>query len=254
MNQLNSKHALVTGGGTGIGAAIAMTVACAGATVTICGRRLEPLQAVAAKNSAIRAVVADVTNEASMAKLHEQAETVGKPIDIVIANAGIAESAPAHKTSLELWQKTLDVNLTGAFLSVKPALAGMRQRGFGRIVFIASTAGLRGYAYVAPYTAAKHGVVGLARALAVEVAAFGVTVNAVCPGYTETPMLEESIARIVDTTKRDAAAVRATLAAGNPQRRLIKPQEVAEVVLWLCSDVGAAITGQAISVSGGETW
>ena len=254
MNRLDGKHALVTGGGTGIGAAIARALARAGATVTICGRRLAPLQAVAAQNPAIRAAVADVTDEASMAKLHEQAEAAGNPIDIVIANAGMAESAPAHKTSLELWRRTLDVNLTGAFLSVKPALAGMRKRGFGRIVFIASTAGLKGYAYVAPYTAAKHGVVGLARALAVETAAFGVTVNAVCPGYTDTPMLEQSIARIVDATKREAAEVRATLAVGNPRGRLIEPREIAEVVLWLCGDAAAAITGQAISISGGEAW
>jgi NAD(P)-dependent dehydrogenase (short-subunit alcohol dehydrogenase family) len=254
MNPLDGRHAFVTGGGTGIGAAIAMTLARAGATVTICGRRMAPLQAVAAGDSNIRAVAADVTDEGSMAKVHKQAEAAHKPFDIVVANAGMAENAPAHKTSRELWTKTLEVNLTGAFLTVKPALAGMRERSFGRIVFIASTAGLKGYAYVAPYVAAKHGVVGLMRALAVETAAAGITVNAVCPGFTDTPMLEESIERIVATTKRGAADVRATLSAGNPQGRLIEPQEVAEAVLWLCSDWAGAITGQTISVSGGETW
>ena len=254
MNTLAGRHALVTGGGTGIGAAIAMTLAGAGATVTICGRRLQPLQAMATDDDSIRAVTADVTDEASLAKLYEQAETAGKPVDIVVANAGMAESMPAHKTSLELWSRTLNVNLTGAFLSVKPALAGMRERGWGRIVFIASTAGLKGYAYVAPYVAAKHGVVGLTRALALETATAGITVNAVCPGFTETAMLADSIERIVETTKRSAAEVRAALAASNPQGRFIAPQEVADAVLWLCGTASAAITGQAISVSGGETW
>jgi NAD(P)-dependent dehydrogenase (short-subunit alcohol dehydrogenase family) len=254
MNALAGRYALVTGGGTGIGAAIAKTLARAGATVTICGRRLQPLQEVAAGESNIRAVMADVTDETSMTALYAQAETAGRPIDIVVANAGMAESAPAHKTSLELWNQTLNVNLTGAFLSAKPALAGMRKRGFGRIVFIASTAGLKGYAYVAPYVAAKHGVVGLTRALALETAAAGITVNAVCPGFTDTAMLTDSIDRIVETTQRSGADVRATLAASNPQGRFIQPQEVADVVLWLCGDASASITGQAISVSGGETW
>jgi NAD(P)-dependent dehydrogenase (short-subunit alcohol dehydrogenase family) len=254
MDTLAGRHALVTGGGTGIGAAIATGFARAGATVTICGRHLQPLQAVAARDKNIRTAKADVTDEASMARLYEDAEATGKPIDIVVANAGMAESAPAHRTSLELWNRTLDVNLTGAFLSVKPALTPMRERGFGRIVFIASTAGLKGYAYVAPYVAAKHGVVGLARALALETASAGITVNAVCPGFTETAMLVRSIDRIADTTKLDAADVRATLAATNPQGRFIQPQEVADAVLWLCGRASAAITGQAISVSGGETW
>ena len=254
MTALAGRHAFVTGGGTGIGAAIAHQLAAAGATVTICGRRLQPLQAMAAADARIRAASADVTDDAAMMKLHEQAETAGEPIDIVIANAGMSESAPAHNTSFELWNRTLAVNLTGAFLSVKPALAPMRKRGFGRIVFIASTAALKGYAYVVPYVAAKHGVVGLMRALAIEMAPSGVTVNAVCPGFTETTMLAESIDRIADATKRSRADVRTALAARNPQGRFIKPKEVAEVVLWLCGSASASITGQAISVSGGETW
>jgi NAD(P)-dependent dehydrogenase (short-subunit alcohol dehydrogenase family) len=254
MNALAGRHALVTGGGTGIGAAIATTLARAGALVTICGRRQQPLQTIAEGDSNIRAMIADVTDEASVAKLYQQAEAAGEPIDIVVANAGMAESAPAHKTSLDLWTRTLNVNLTGAFLTVKPALAGMRERGRGRIVFIASTAGLKGYAYVAPYVAAKHGVVGLARALAVETAATGITVNAVCPGFTDTPMLNESIRHIVETTKRNQAEVRATLAKRNAQARFVQPKEVADVVFWLCSDAAAAVTGQAIGVSGGETW
>jgi len=254
MSTLAGRHALVTGGGTGIGAAIATTLAHAGAAVTICGRRQQPLQAIAEGNSNIRAITADVTDETSVAGLYQQAEATGEPIDIVVANAGMAESAPAHKTSLDLWTRTLNVNLTGAFLTVKPALAGMRKRGHGRIVFIASTAGLKGYAYVAPYVAAKHGVVGLARALAVETASTGITVNAVCPGFTDTPMLNESIRHIVETTKRDEADVRDELAKRHAQARFVQPKEVADVVLWLCSDAAAAVTGQAIAVSGGETW
>jgi NAD(P)-dependent dehydrogenase (short-subunit alcohol dehydrogenase family) len=254
MSTLAGRHALVTGGGTGIGAAIAVTLARAGAVVTICGRRQQPLQTIVAENSNIRAMTADVTDEASVVKLYQEAEAAGDPIDIVVANAGMSESAPAHKTSLDLWTRTLNVNLTGAFLTVKPALAGMRDRGHGRIVFIASTAGLKGYAYVAPYVAAKHGVVGLARALAVETATTGITVNAVCPGFTDTPMLNESIRHIVETTKRNEEDVRATLAKRNAQARFVQPKEVADVVLWLCSDAAAAVTGQAIAVSGGEAW
>jgi NAD(P)-dependent dehydrogenase (short-subunit alcohol dehydrogenase family) len=252
MSALAGRHALVTGGGTGIGAAIATTLARAGATVTICGRRVEPLEMTAAGAANIRTVAADVTSEGSVAKIYAHVEA--EPFDIVIANAGIAESAPAAKTSLELWNRTIEVNLTGAFLTVKPALAAMRARGWGRIVFIASTAGLKGYAYVAPYVAAKHGVIGLMRALAIETASAGITVNAVCPGFTETAMLSETVERIVVATDRSGADVRATLAANNPLGRFIRPQEVADAVLWLCAGESAAITGQAISVSGGETW
>lgn len=254
MTNLAGKHALVTGGGSGIGAAIALTLAKAGAAVTICGRRRGPLESTAAQNKNIRAESADVTDEQSVAALYRNAQAVRGPFAIVVANAGGASSAPAEKVSRELWQQTIEVNLTGAFLSVQPALAGMRERRFGRIVFIASTAGLRGAAYVAPYVAAKHGVVGLARALALETAKQGITVNAVCPGYTETPMLEEAVQRIAAMTKRSEAEARATLAAKNPQGRLITPQEVADAVLWLCAEGSADITGQAIDISGGETW
>jgi NAD(P)-dependent dehydrogenase (short-subunit alcohol dehydrogenase family) len=254
VSALAGRHALVTGGGTGIGAAIATTLAQAGAVVTICGRRLAQLQATAAGEPNIRAVAADVTCEKSVSKLYDGAESSGQPFDIVVANAGIAESAPAAKTSLDLWNRTLEVNLTGAFLTVKPALTAMRARGWGRIVFIASTAGLKGYAYVAPYVAAKHGVIGLMRALALETATAGITVNAVCPGFTETTILTAAVERIVQATGRSEAEARATLAVNNPQGRFVRPQEVADAVLWLCADASAAITGQAISVSGGETW
>jgi NAD(P)-dependent dehydrogenase (short-subunit alcohol dehydrogenase family) len=252
--EIAGRHALVTGGGSGVGKAIALALAKAGVAVTICGRREAALAEVAKESDRIFGLAADVTNEADMAALHEKAEAAHGPFDIVVANAGMAASAPAPKTSLADWQRTLDVNLTGAFLTVKPALAGMLARKAGRIVFVASTAGLKGYAYVAPYVAAKHGVVGLMRALAAETAKSGITVNVVCPGFVETHMLEDSIRRIVAKTGRSAEEARHTLSATNPQGRFIQPEEVADAVLWLCSDAARSITGQAISISGGETW
>ncbi|MVA99080.1 SDR family NAD(P)-dependent oxidoreductase [Nitratireductor sp. CAU 1489] len=251
---MGTRHALVTGGGSGVGKAIALALAEAGIEVTICGRRQQSLDTVAQSNRRIHGVSADVTDEASVKALYETAAAARGAFDIVVANAGMSGSAPAHKTTLGDWQRTLDVNLTGAFLTVRPALAGMLERKRGHIVFVASTAGLKGYAYVAPYVAAKHGVVGLMRALACETAKSGVTVNAVCPGFTETEMLDGSIARIVEKTGRSASEARAMLAATNPQGRLIEPDEVAATVLWLAGENARSITGQAISVSGGETW
>jgi NAD(P)-dependent dehydrogenase (short-subunit alcohol dehydrogenase family) len=250
---LAGKHALVTGGGTGIGAAIALALAERGAAVTICGRRLAELQASASRHKNLHPQAADVTDADALQCLYDDAQAARGSFGIVVANAGAAESAPAEKISRALWDATIAVNLTGAFLSVQPALAAMRKGNWGRIVFVASTAGLKGYAYVAPYVAAKHGVIGLVRALAIETATTGITVNAVCPGYVETPMLERAVDRIVAATKRDAAETRSALAANNPQARFIKPAEVAAAVVWLCGGDSAAITGQAISISGGET-
>src|SRR6202050_956626 len=246
---VSGKHALVTGGGSGIGATIALALAEAGAIVTVCGRRRQQLDEMATRHKNIHAETADVTDQKSLAQLYGRG-----PFDIVVANAGGAQSAPAEKISAELWSNTLNVNLTGAFFSVQPALSGMRAKKWGRIVFIASTAGIRAAPYIAPYVAAKHGVIGLMRTLALETAKNGITVNAVCPSYTETPMLEQAVARIVATTKRSEDEARKALAGKNPQGRFIKPEEVADTVLWLCSDGAASITGQAISLSGGETW
>jgi NAD(P)-dependent dehydrogenase (short-subunit alcohol dehydrogenase family) len=244
------RHALVTGGGSGLGKAIALALAEAGVAVTICGRNQARLAAV--EHPRVHALTADVTDEASVARLYAAANKARGPFDVVIANAGGSSSASAARVSLADWQATLAVNLTGAFLTVQPALAPMIEGGAGRIVFIASTAGLRGYPYVAPYVAAKHGVIGLMRALATELAKTAVTVNAVCPGFAETELLAESIDRIVAKTGRSEAEARASL--HNPQGRFVTPGEVAATVLWLVSEAAQSVTGQAISVSGGETW
>lgn len=245
------RHALVTGGSSGIGRAIALSLAAEGIAVTICGRRESELAKVAAEGENIHAITADITDEASVAALYEQAEAARGPFDIVIANAGTASSAPAHKTSLEDWNRIVNVNLTGAFLTVRPALEGMAERGSGRIIFIASVAGLRGTAYVAPYVASKHGVVGLARALAAELLKTGVTVNAICPAYVQTEMLEDSIRRVMEKTGRSEEEARRSFAEMNPNQRLIQPEEVAAAAMWLVSDAAISVTGQAIPISGG---
>jgi NAD(P)-dependent dehydrogenase (short-subunit alcohol dehydrogenase family) len=254
MDLLANRHALITGGGTGIGAAIARALAKEGASVSVAGRRRGPLDNVASALASATAVVADVTREGDCVSMVEAARAAHGPIDIVVANAGVAESAPFKKMNLAHWQRSLDVNLTGAFLTVRAALGDITRAGVGesrRIIFIASTAGIKGYAYVAAYCAAKHGVVGLARALSVELAASGVTVNAVCPGYTETPLLEASVRNIAAVTGRSAQDSRDELARDNAHGRLITPEEVAQTVLWLCSPAAGSINGQAIAVAGG---
>lgn len=261
---MQGQHALVTGAARGIGAAIARMLAAEGASVTLLGRSHDALSnvltevrrlAVSKANPSTPAhgtVAADVTDPQQVEAAFERATAERGPITILINNAGQAESAPFSKTSLDLWNRMLAVNLTGTFLCSQAALPGMLAAGRGRIVNIASTAGQRGYAYVSAYAAAKHGVIGLTRSLALEVAKKGITVNAVCPGYTETDILRESIANVVAKTGRSEAEARATFAASNPQERIVQPEQVADAVRWLCGDAAAAITGQAISVSGGE--
>jgi NAD(P)-dependent dehydrogenase (short-subunit alcohol dehydrogenase family) len=252
MGVLDHRHALVTGGGTGIGAAIAKALAGAGAAVSLVGRRKAPLDDLAAQLPKAASIVADITREADCAAMVEAAHAAHGPIDIVIANAGVAPSAPAAKTSLALWEETIGVNLTGSFLTVRAALADIaRAKTNGRIVFVSSTAGLKGYAYVSAYCAAKHGVVGYARALSVELAASGATVNAVCPGFTDTPLLAGAAGNISAKTGRSADEAKAALAKDNPHGRLIAPEEVAHTVLWLCSPEAGSINGQAIAIAGG---
>lgn len=247
------RHAVVTGAAKGIGAAIARALAAQGAHLTLMGRRLDALQAMATElpGGAI-AVSVDVSDEAAVQRAFAEARTAHGPVSLLVNNAGQAESAPFGKTPLALWQRLIAVNLTGTFLCTQQALPDMLAARHGRVVNIASTAGQRGYAYVSAYVAAKHGVVGLTRALALEVARAGITVNAVCPGYTETEVLSTSIAKVMASTGRSEAQAHAEFEKSNPQGRIVQPIEVAAAVLWLCSDGAGALTGQCISVSGGE--
>jgi NAD(P)-dependent dehydrogenase (short-subunit alcohol dehydrogenase family) len=247
-------HALVTGAGSGIGAATALALAQAGVRVSIAGRRMEALERTAASLGDRVAAVAviDVTDEAAVANGVARIEAVTGPIDILVNNAGAAASAPFEKTDAALWSQMLASNLSSVFLVTQAVLPGMAQRGRGRVVNVASTAGLTGYAYVSAYVAAKHGVVGLTRALALEYARRGVTVNAVCPGYTDTPLVAEAAATIVAKTGRSEDEARAVLGKVNPMQRLVTPEEVADAILWLASAGASAINGQAVAVAGGE--
>ena len=247
----HSPHALVTGGGRGIGREIASALTRSGAAVTVLGRHRAALDDVVAAGEARFAVVADVADQAQVETAIAQASARG-PIDILIANAGAAESATFAKSDAALFRRMLDVNFMGVVHAVQAVLPAMRQRPYGRIVAVASTAGLKGYAYVSAYSAAKHAVIGLVRSLALELAATRVTVNAVCPGFTDTELVADSIDTIMKKTGRSHAQALAELAKHNPQGRLISPSEVADAVLWLCGEGAGAITGQAIAVAGGE--
>lgn len=248
---LTGRHAVVTGGGRGIGLAIAKRLAGLGARVTVMGRNAGLLEEAAAALPETRAVPCDVTDEAAVGQAFERAARAAGAPDILVNNAGAALSAPLAKTTLRQFQDLLEVNLISAFLCSRAVLPAMTAAGFGRIVNIASTAGLRGAAYITGYCAAKHGMVGLTRALAAETAALGITVNAVCPGYTETDMVDRAIETISAKTGCSQAEARAALIETNPQGRLVRPEEVADAVAWLCGSGSAAMTGQAIAVAGG---
>ncbi len=247
----HSPHALVTGGGRGIGREIASVLTKEGATVTVLGRHRASLDDAVAAGAAHFAVVADVADQAAVNAAVAEASR-RQPIDILIANAGAAESAPFAKSDAALFKRMLDVNFMGVVHSIQAVLPALRDRRYGRIVAVASTAGLKGYAYVSAYSAAKHAVIGLVCSLALELATTRVTVNAVCPGFTDTDLVAGSIDNIMKKTGRSHAQAMAELAKHNPQGRLITPSEVADTVLWLCGEGASAITGQAIVVAGGE--
>jgi len=246
-----SAHAVVTGGGRGIGRAIASELVHAGATVTVIGRNRAALDQAVAAGDAHFADVADVGDQAAIDAAIAKA-TSRQPIDILIANAGIAESAPFAKSDAALFKRMIDVNLMGVVHSIQAALPSMRNQPCGRIVAIASTAGLKGYAYVSAYSAAKHAVIGLVRSLALELANTHITVNAVCPGFTDTDLVAGSVENIMAKTGRSREQAVAEFARYNPQGRLVTPKEVADSVLWLCGEGASAVTGQAIAVAGGE--
>lgn len=249
MNDLTGQHALVTGGGSGIGAAIAASLAQAGAYVTLLGRNAERLAAKAAELD-VSHQAADVTQRQQLNKAIAAAEQQHGAITILVNNAGAADASAFAKMDDDHWDRMLAVNLGGVYNCTKAAIGPMLEAGYGRIINIASTAALTGYAYVSAYCAAKHGVLGLTRALALEYARKGITVNAVCPGYTDTDIVRHAVDNIVATTGRSEDKALAELVKANPQGRLIQPEEVAETVLWLCGQ--GSITGQAIAVAGGE--
>jgi NAD(P)-dependent dehydrogenase (short-subunit alcohol dehydrogenase family) len=247
------RHALVTGAGKGIGAAIARALAASGHRVTLLGRTREPLAAVAAEiGPAALPVTADVSDPAALTEAVRAAEAGFGQVDVLVNNAGIAHSAPLGKTSREDFQRLLAVNLLGPFELIRLVLPGMLARRAGRIVNVASTAGLKGYAYTAAYTATKHAVIGMTRSLALETARTGVTVNAVCPGFADTDIARDAVAGIVAKTGRTEAEAVAELAKFNPMGRLVAPSEVAAAVVFLAGDAAGAMTGVALPVAGGE--
>ncbi len=249
---LVQKHVVVTGGGSGIGAATAARLYGLGANVTLVGRSRERLEQIQRKLPGAATATADVTDPDAVKAAFETARQRFGPVAVLINNAGSVETAKLADTSVALWERTLAVNLSGVFHCIRAVLGELSGADYGRIVNVASTAGLKGYAYVGAYCAAKHGVIGLTRSLAMELARTAVTVNAVCPGYTDTAIVREAIDKIVAATGRSAAEARDELLKVNPQRRLVEPAEVAATIEWLCGHEARSINGQAIAVAGGE--
>ncbi|MEM9011681.1 MAG: SDR family oxidoreductase [Pseudomonadota bacterium] len=248
MSTLDGRHAVITGGGTGIGLAIARAYAAEGARVTIAGRRMEVLEEAAGATPGLEPRTVDVADPESVGSLFAAAG----PADIVVANAGIAETRPVGKMDLAFWQRTMSINLDGAFLTLQAGLPAMLAGGWGRLITVASIAGQRGLAYGTAYCASKHGMIGLTRALAEEVMGKGVTVNALCPGYVDTPIVDRGVERIVEKTGLEAEKALASMVQSNPIGRLITPEEVATAALWLVGPGSEAISGQCIQIAGGH--
>lgn len=245
---LTGRRALVTGGGAGIGAAIALALADAGAEVVITGRREGPLKETAARSSRIAWRVMDVTDEAAI----KESFVAAAPIDIMVANAGVAETQPLAKTTLEFWRHVQAVNVEGVMLCAREALKPMVERGWGRVIIVSSVAGLRGLRYGSAYAASKHAVLGLMKCAAEEMLKTGVTVNAICPGYVATGIVERNVENIMARTGMSEEDALATLRDTNPFGRMIEADEVAAAALWLCGPGSGAVTAQAIPVSGGQ--
>ncbi len=251
MATLRGKTALVTGGGRGIGAAIARKLAAEGASVIVCGRNQVALEAVAAEMGGT-AMVVDLSDRASTDAFLTRLASECPPIDILINNAGIALSAPLHKCSDEMWDRMMEINATAGFRLIRALVPGMITRPYGRVVNVASNAGVSGYGYTAAYCASKHAVVGFTRALAIDLAKTSVTINAVCPGWVDTDMVAEAVERIASKTSRSDEEARSSLANMTPQGRIIDPAEVAHLVASLCAVEARAIHGQALVIDGGQ--
>lgn len=252
MGWASGRHALITGGGTGIGAATARMLSREGASLSLLGRRLEPLDEVGSQTGG-SAIPCDVSDSSAIAAAFQRAREQHGPISILVVNAGIGDSAPFARTSREQWDRLIAVNLTAAFDCAQAALPDLASQEDARLVFVASVAGLRGVNFASAYSASKHGLIGLMRSMALEYARSPLTVNAVCPGFVDTPMTDQSAARVAGRTGRDEAQARAALAAMNASGRLVAPEEVADMILMLCRPESRSINGAAIPIDGGTT-